>query len=128
MYFRIQCIWFWPSLASIGTATASRGNIHAARYRANRQRMTPASDMAAISPPMHSPLEKTNRKLAWMNSKSFSESFSKTFSKGVRTAMHLKWPSYLLLLEKQCIFSPKTGHESPDSDPRLHLITFGRMG
>jgi len=33
--------------------------------------------------------------------------------------MHLKWPSYLLLLEKQCIFNPKTGHESPDSDPRL---------
>ena len=54
-----------------------------------------------------------------MNSKTFSESFSKTFSKGVKTAMHLKWPSYLLLLEKQCIFSPKTGHESPDSDPRL---------
>src|SRR6267142_3743041 len=56
-----------------------------------------------------------------MNSKSFSESFSKTFSKGVRTAMHLKWPSYLLLLEKQCIFNPKTGHESPDSDPRLQF-------
>src|SRR5260370_16243145 len=63
-----------------------------------------------------------------MNSKSFSESFSKTFSKGVRTAMHLKWPSYLLLLEKQCIFSPKTGHESPDSDPRLQTETLLRQG
>jgi len=62
-----------------------------------------------------------------MNSKTFSESFSKTFSKGVRTAMHLKWPSYLILLEKQCIFSPKTGHESPDSDPRLQIQTsFGQ--
>src|SRR5260221_14332444 len=63
-----------------------------------------------------------------MNSKSFSESFSKTSSKGVRTAMHLKWPSYLLLLEKQCIFSPKTGHESPDSDPRLEVLLRKQQG
>src|SRR5579862_6285261 len=64
-----------------------------------------------------------------MNSKTFSESFSKTFSNGVRTAMHLKWPSYLILLEKQCIFSPKTGHESPDSDPRLQsTVRLSRKG
>jgi hypothetical protein len=53
-----------------------------------------------------------------MNSKTFSE----TFSKGVRTAMHLKWQSYLLLFENMIDFSPNTGHESPDSDPRLQVI------
>src|SRR2546430_5337923 len=46
---------------------------------------------------------------------------TQTFSKGVRTALHLKWQSYLILLEKQCIFSPKNGHEPPDSDLRLQL-------
>jgi hypothetical protein len=56
-----------------------------------------------------------------MTRKTFSESFSKTFSKGVRTAMHLKWPSYLILLENLHTFEPETGRESPDSDPRLQF-------
>lgn len=47
--------------------------------------------------------------------------------------MHLKWPSYLILLENLCNFEPETGRESPDSDPRLHSLmrvhqVFGRFG
>jgi hypothetical protein len=61
-------------------------------------------------------------KKAEMNAKIFNESFSKTFSKGVITGMHLKWQSYLLLFENMIDFSLKTGHESPDSDPRLHSL------
>ena len=57
-----------------------------------------------------------------MNSKTFSESFSKTFSKEVKTAMHLKWTSYLLLLEKSYIVSPKTEHESPNPDHWLQFL------
>lgn len=56
-----------------------------------------------------------------MRAETFSESFSKTFSNGVRTAMHLKWPSYLILLENLCNFEHETGRESPDSDLRLQL-------
>ena len=62
-----------------------------------------------------------------MRAESFSESFSKTFSKGVRTAMHLKSPSYLILLENWRNFEPETGRESPDSDPRLHSETAGTV-
>jgi len=35
--------------------------------------------------------------------------------------MHLKWPSYLILLENLHTFEPETGRESPDSDLRLQL-------
>lgn len=63
-----------------------------------------------------------------MTQKTFSESFSKTFSKRVRTAMHLKWPSYLILLENLYIFEPETGRESPDSDPRLQVLLRVQQG
>jgi hypothetical protein len=64
-------------------------------------------------------------KKAGMNAKILSESFSKTFSKGVSNGMHLKWQSYLLLFENMIVLSLKTGHESPDSDPRLQLHVVG---
>jgi hypothetical protein len=44
-----------------------------------------------------------------MNSKTFSE----TFSKGVRTVMHLKWASYLLLFENMIILARKQGMNRP---------------
>ena len=52
-----------------------------------------------------------------MNRKTFSESFSK----GVGSGSSLQWTSYLLLFENLLKFASKTGHEPPDSDPRLQL-------
>jgi hypothetical protein len=57
-------------------------------------------------------------KKAGMNAKTFSKIFSKAVSNG----LHLKWQSYLLLFENMIDFTPKTGHESPDSNPRLSII------
>ncbi len=63
-----------------------------------------------------------------MNARIFSESFSKTFSMGVSTGLHLKWQSYLILLENMLVFNLKTGHESPDSDPRLQVFYVNSKG
>lgn len=54
-----------------------------------------------------------------MNSKTFSESFSR----GVSNCLFEQCKSYLHLLGKPLNLIPKTGHEPPDSDPRLQLQT-----
>ena len=52
-----------------------------------------------------------------MNSKTFSESFSR----GVSNCLSEQCKSYLILLENLLDLTSKTGHESPDSDPRLQF-------
>src|SRR5438132_2448217 len=64
-------------------------------------------------------LEGDTRSAARMNRKTFSESFSKW----VRNGSSLQQPSYLILFEKSHILAPKTGHEPPDSDLRLQIVT-----
>ena len=64
-------------------------------------------------------LEGDTRLVARMNRKTFSESFSKR----VRNGSSEQSPSYLILFEKSHIFASKTGHEPPDSDLRLQIVT-----
>jgi hypothetical protein len=65
---------------------------------------------------------------ARMNRKTFSKSFSKTFSRGVSFDMSEWCKSYLNYREKSHIFTSKTGHEPPDSDPRLSFRPFVYRG
>ena len=49
-----------------------------------------------------------------------SKSFSQSFSNGVSNGSSKQCRSYLNLLQTSRNFSPRIGHELPDSDPRLH--------